>query len=121
MDVIDFILHKENCTKREAILKAKELINGTSEPIQQLTRAAILTKMFTYFKNAIHNSKPAREYLESRNLDHTKLEIGYNSGQFHHGARRDKYLIESCVKVGLLLDKGLGVRPLMLPCGCRSL
>jgi DNA primase len=43
MDVIDFILHKENCSKREAILKAKELINGTSEPIQQLTRAAILT------------------------------------------------------------------------------
>ena len=107
MDVIDFILHKENCSKREAILKAKELINGTSEPIQQLTRAAILTKMFTYFKNAIHNSKPAREYLESRNLDHTQIEVGYNSGQFHHGARRDKYLIESCVKVGLLLDKGL--------------
>lgn len=107
MDVIDFILHKEKCTKREAILKAKELINGTSEPIQQLTRAAILTKMFTYFKNAIHNSKPAREYLESRNLDHTKIEVGYNSGQFHHGARKDKYLIESCVKVGLLLDKGL--------------
>jgi len=107
MDVIDFILHKENCSKREAILKAKQLINGTSEPIQQLTRAAILTKMFTYFKNAIHNSKPAREYLESRNLDHTQIEVGYNSGQFHHGARRDKYLIESCVKVGLLLDKGL--------------
>lgn len=107
MDVIDFILHKENCSKREAILKAKELINGTSEPVQQLTRAAILTKMFTYFKNAIYNSKPAREYLESRNLDHTQIEVGYNSGQFHHGARKDKYLIESCVKVGLLLDKGL--------------
>jgi len=107
MDVIDFIMHKENTDKHQAILKAKELIGGTAEPIQQLTRAAILTKMFTYFKNAIHNSKPAKAYLEERHLDHTKTEIGYNSGQFHHGARKDKYLIESCVKVGLLLDKGL--------------
>ncbi len=107
LDVIDFIMHKESLTKREAILKAKELIGGTASPVQQLTKAAILTKMFTYFKNAVHNSKPAREYLESRNLDHTQLEIGYNSGQFHHGSRRDQYLIDSCLKVGLLLDKGL--------------
>lgn len=107
LDVIDFIMHKESLTKREAILKAKELIGGTASPVQQLTRTAILTRMFTYFKNAVHNSKPAREYLESRNLDHTKLEIGYNSGQFHHGSRRDQYLIDSCLKVGLLLDKGL--------------
>jgi len=106
LDVIDFILHKESCTKHEAILKAKSLINGTA-PVLELTRAAILTKMFTLFKNGVHNSKPAKEYLQSRNLDHTKIEIGYNSGQFHHGARKDKYLIESCVKVGLLLDKGL--------------
>tara|TARA_R110000868_G_scaffold394904_3_gene666364 strand:+ start:1543 stop:4248 length:2706 start_codon:yes stop_codon:yes gene_type:complete len=110
LDVIDFILHKEGITKHEAILKAKELINGTSEPIRDLTRAAILTKMFTYFKNGVHSSKPAKEYLESRNLDYTKIEVGYNSGQFHHGARKDKYLIESCVKVGLLLDKGLVAR-----------
>ena len=110
LDVIDFILHKESCTKHEAILKAKSLINGTSEPIRDLTRAAILTKMFTYFKNGVHSSKPAKEYLESRNLDYTKIEVGYNSGQFHHGARKDKYLIESCVKVGLLLDKGLVAR-----------
>ena len=66
--------------------------------------------MFTYFCNAVHNSKPAKEYLESRNL--TKLigspsyGVGYNSGQFHHGTRKDQALIESCVKYGLLLDKG---------------
>jgi len=108
LDVIDFILHKEGITKHEAINKAKELISGTSQPVQELTRAAILTKMFIYFKNAIHNSKPAKEYLQSRNLDYTKvgLEVGYNSGQFHHGARKEKHLIESCVKVGLLIPTG---------------
>lgn len=54
----------------------------------------------------MHNSKPAKEYLQSRNLDFEKLEVGYNSGQFHHGTRKDEALIKSCVKYGLLLDKG---------------
>ncbi|QMU65839.1 MAG: toprim domain-containing protein [Flavobacteriaceae bacterium] len=114
LDVIDFILHKENCTKREAILKCQEMINGSSgnhKPTSELTspdshREAVITKMFTYFKNAIHNSKPAQEYLQQRGLDFTKTEVGYNSGQFHHGTRKDEALINSCIKYGLLLDLG---------------
>jgi energy-coupling factor transporter ATP-binding protein EcfA2 len=62
--------------------------------------------MFTYFKNGVHNSKPAKEYLQSRCLDFTKTEVGYNSGQFHHGARKDEALIKSCINYGLLLDLG---------------
>ncbi|MBA2581987.1 MAG: toprim domain-containing protein, partial [Bacteroidetes bacterium] len=107
LDVIDFIMHRENTTKAEAINKAKEMIAGEASPAEQLTRTAILTKMFTYFKNAVHNSKPAREYIEQRGLDFTKLEIGYNSGQFHHGTRKDETLIKNCLEVGLLQDTGL--------------
>ncbi|HET6243841.1 MAG TPA: CHC2 zinc finger domain-containing protein, partial [Bacteroidia bacterium] len=107
LDVIDFIMHSESSTKAEAINKAKEMITGTASPMEQLTRTAILTKMFTYFKNAVHNSKPAREYIEQRGLDFTKLEIGYNSGQFHHGTRKDETLIKNCLEVGLLQDTGL--------------
>lgn len=113
LDVIDFILHKENCTKREAILKAQSMLNGNNEnhnPISELTRVAVITKMFIYFKNAIHNSKPAQEYLQSRCLDFTKTEVGYNSGQFHHGTRKDEVLINSCIKYGLLLDLGTKAR-----------
>ena len=107
LDVIDFILYKEQISKHEAILKAQELITGSGQPTgQELTKSAVLLKMFTYFKNAVHNSKPAKEYLASRNLDFEKLEVGYNSGQFHHGTRKDEALIKSCVKYGLLLDKG---------------
>ena len=62
--------------------------------------------MFTYFKNGVHNSKPAKEYLEKRCLDFTKTEVGYNSGQFHHGKRKDENLINSCVEYGILLDLG---------------
>ncbi len=110
IDVIDFIMYKEKGTKREAILKAKELISpgasAKSKSTEQLTRSGVLTKMFTYFKNGVHNSKPAKEYLQKRCLDFTKTEVGYNSGQFHHGKRKDEDLIKSCVKYGLLLDLG---------------
>jgi DNA primase len=104
MDVIDFVMHKENCTKHEALEKCKQLIGGTaSKPTgEQLTRTAVLTRMFTYFKNAVHSSKPAQEYIKGRSLDVARLEIGYNTGQFHHGTRRDELLIQSCMDIGLL-------------------
>ena len=71
IDVIDFILHKENCTKHEAINKAIEIL-GHNEPNKReryqldLSREQFLMNMFQYFKNAISNSKPAKEYLQSR-------------------------------------------------------
>jgi DNA primase/energy-coupling factor transporter ATP-binding protein EcfA2 len=111
LDVIDFIMNMEKSNKHEAIKKAESLLNGNATPpTQELTRTAILTKMFTYFKNSVHNSKPARDYIESRNLDYTKLEIGYNTGQFHHGTRKEEALIQSCLKVGLLSPFGNNTR-----------
>lgn len=107
MDVIDFIMHKENCTKHEAIMKAKEMIGGgTSKPMKELSKSVILTKIFTYFKNGVHNSKPTKAYLESRCLDFTKTEVGYNSGQFHYKLNTGDEAIKQYVRCGLLLDLG---------------
>ncbi len=111
MDVIDFILHKENCTKHEAINKAIEIL-GRNEPNKNdryqtnLSREQFLGNMYQYFKNAVHSSKPAKEYLQSRNLDFKKIEVGYNAGQFHHGTRKEETLINQCLEYGLLIDKG---------------
>lgn len=113
LDVIDFIMHKEQLTKHEAILKAKELTvnpEASSGRLRNPSKAEILSRMFTYFKNAVHSSPPARKYIENRALDFTQLEIGYNTGQFHHGTRRDEALIKSCVKVGLLSPSGTNSR-----------
>lgn len=124
LDVIDFVMYMEFGSlsaveaKHEAIIKAQELagIQITAKKPKStngqdaLARSAVLTKMFSYFKNGLTSSKPAREYAAGRNLDPAKIEMGYNSGQFHHGQRKDKFLIESCLKVGLLLDKGLTSR-----------
>jgi DNA primase len=114
LDVIDFIMHKENCSKAEAIQKAIEISGGnttTSTTNEITTTPAIkptvskeqfLQNMFTYFKNAVHNSKPAQEYIKQRGLDFLNLEIGYNTGQFHHGARKEEGLINDCLQAGLL-------------------
>jgi DNA primase len=69
-----------------------------------------LERMFTYFKNAVHNSTPAKDYLQSRYIDFKNTEVGYNAGQFHHGARKDEILIKECVEYGILLDLGLTAR-----------
>jgi DNA primase/predicted transcriptional regulator len=116
LDVIDFILHKENCTKAEAIQKAIELLGGANEtpvsnpiptPVKPIVgRETILQNMFTYFKNAVHNSKPAQEYIKQRGLDATRIEVGYNTAQFHHGARKEETLINNCVAIGLLSPWG---------------
>ncbi len=73
-------------------------------------QAEFLGKMLAYFKNALHSSKPARDYLEKRGLDNAVLEIGYNSGQFHHGERKTEELLKKSLETGLLLDKGLVAR-----------
>jgi DNA primase catalytic core len=124
LDVIDFIMYQEKCNKHEAILKAQDFIglpNSTTpqpkptpkpdkpEP-NPTERAAFLNKMFTYFKNAVYNSKPAQDYLQSRKLDFARIEVGYNSGQFHHGTRKDETLIQQCLEVGLLSESAYPAR-----------
>jgi len=113
LDVIDFVMHKEGCSKGEAIIKCKAMA-GNPVPSASIlpaapspTRAAFLQQIFTYFKNAVCNSQPARAYLESRGLDYRRIEVGYNTGQFHHGTRRDETLISRCLEYGLLLDRNL--------------
>jgi len=110
-DQIEFIQLKEKGTKHEAILKAESLINPNYQPtpiIKPMTmtnreeKIQLLTKLFNYFRGAINNSKPSRNYIiHTRKLE-LFLEIGYNSAQFHHGTRKDPELINLCVKYGLL-------------------
>lgn len=104
MDVIDFIMHKEKTDKHQAILKAQSLIGNIKPGTATLSREAFLTNMFTYFKNGMYNSPPAKEYLASRALDHYMLDVGYNAAQFHHGSRREESLISNCLQYGLLRE-----------------
>ncbi len=119
LDVIDFVMHKEGCTKHEALERCKAMIGGASgqpvrpeyqpTPITDLPAAAVLGHAFTYYCNAVAMTRAAQDYLESRGLDYkllaaAGLPVGYNSGQMHHGARRDEDLIASLVAAGLLSE-----------------
>jgi len=134
-DVIQFIEDYEKLTKHEAIKKAESFlqnIRGTAESLEQTNfsgkksapfsetqsqnislgdtgewQAEFLGRMLAYFKKGFYNSKPAREYVENRGLDFTRIEIGYNSGQFHHGERKSEELINKALTAGFLLDKGI--------------
>lgn len=104
LDVIDFVMYMDGSSKHAAIEKCKQLSGGDLPPesLPTLTRTEILGNLFTYFKNAVYNSKPSQEYLSSRGLDYRQIEVGYNAGQFHHGARKDEQLIKHCLSLGLL-------------------
>ncbi len=116
-DVIQFIEDYEKLTKHEAIKKAesfllkeelstRNVVSGTA--IGQTNKSALfLENTFSYFRKALYCSNPAKQYIEKRNLDNSILEIGYNSGQFHHGERKSEELINNALEAGLLLDKGL--------------
>jgi DNA primase len=66
--------------------------------------------MFLSFRKGLLCSDPAKEYCKSRNLDFDKLDIGFNSGQFHHGVKKEEKLINDAVQCGLLTMAGTNSR-----------
>lgn len=125
VDVIDFVMLKETCSKHEAIVKCKELLGNptvVTNTIQKTSSTHHLTviarneatsfleKMFLSFRKGLLSSPPAKEYCKSRNLDFEQLEIGFNAGQFHHGERKDEKLINDCLEYGLLSLGGTNSR-----------
>lgn len=121
-DVIQFVQDYEKLTKHEALKKCTAMIEtiaptqkATPTVKQEPTPTAIVNtyfieKMFLSFRKGLLCSEPAKEYCKSRNLDFDKLEVGFNSGQFHHGARKDEKLINDAMQCGLLTLAGTNSR-----------
>jgi len=112
-DQIEFCTLKEG-SKHKGLVKATELsgdikpINGKPKPQKSQPKqnhTEILTKIFSYFQNGLNSSvaKKPKEYLQSRNLNHELLELGYNSGQFHHRGKLEAKEQEACINAGLLI------------------
>jgi len=77
-DQIDFIMKMESSTKHEAIMKAKMMLGYS---IIKSTKAKMKTdyeKLFGQLKKNFKSGQ-AIKYLEQRNLDRKKIEIGYNA------------------------------------------
>jgi DNA primase catalytic core len=117
-DVIEFIQKKENLSKHKALLKATELcgnLDMRSETLDirkpkegqklQAKHTAIFEKIFTSFQKGLQSGKTIKpkEYLANRRLDFTKLEVAYNSGQFHHRGKLSEKEMQACIAAGLLI------------------
>jgi DNA primase len=102
LDVIDFIMHKENLSKHEAILKAKELTGHTSPTTQPevLSRQAVISKVWQSSQKAFVASERARSYAASRGLDWQAVQPGFIGEKF--GSSWNKLLKESAVTYGVL-------------------
>lgn len=120
-DVIQFVQDYEKLTKHEALKKCTQMIE-TIAPIQKanpivkqpttttIVNTYFIEKMFLSFRKGLLCSEPAKEYCNNRNLDFDKLEVGFNSGQFHHGTRKDEKLINDALQCGLLVMGGTNSR-----------
>ncbi len=73
IDQIDFILHKEDCTKHEAIEKAKRLAGIINSPKEES-----LDSTFEILKKNLHKSINAKKYLQDRKIYDLKTEAGFN-------------------------------------------
>jgi DNA primase len=112
-DTIQFIELMDKCNKHEALVKAASLISTPSvsspksEPanlfieVDELEKAALMGKVFSYFKKALPLTKKAVDYLAGRSIDYTRHETGYNSGGLH-GESKNHHLVSSMEKYGLL-------------------
>jgi DNA primase len=93
-DQIQFVQDKENSTKREAILKCTQMVQSSPLTPKRETssletnigvppseaRGLFFQKIFESLQPKLAQSSKAIAYLQSRNLDCTQLEIGYNTG-----------------------------------------
>ncbi len=66
------------------------------------SKKELLEKLFRSFQTGITFKKASipRDYLQDRGLDYHELQIGFNSGQFHH--RKEDDFKEAYVKIGVL-------------------
>ncbi len=112
-DQIQFIERMEKCSKHEALVKAASLVSANpslpAKPApaklfieaETLEKEAVLGKVFGYFKKSLPQTRKAVEYLQSRCIDYTLHETGYNSGGLH-GESKNHHLVHSMEKWGLL-------------------
>ncbi|WP_052600286.1 toprim domain-containing protein [Aureispira sp. CCB-QB1] len=95
LDVIEFVMKKEGCTKHQAILKCKALL-GHIEPIKAELRT--MDEVWKSLQQSLSRSEKAKSYLKNRGLS-TKG-VGYHSGQLHKGK-----LAQEARAVGLINDQ----------------
>ncbi|GAL87780.1 hypothetical protein MYP_5011 [Sporocytophaga myxococcoides] len=116
LDVIEFIMYKEQCSKGEAINKAKSLAGQSSRPQSSkavkpetetvksnLARIAVLGKVMSEARHNLQRSSKGQAYCKERNLDYEKYEIGSLEERYHRNW--NAALKASALEIGLLTEQ----------------
>jgi len=116
IDVIDFIMYKEECSKGEAVNKAKTLTGHTPivakekaekpEPApgsSSLARIAVLGKVMSEARQSLQRSSKGQAYCKERSLDYTKHEIGFLEERYYRNW--NAALKTSALDIGLLTEQ----------------
>ena len=126
VDVIDFVMRMEGCSKHGAIVKAAALAGAAPATerraaakapsanrvvADEAARRAVLRRVWATMTAGAQQSTAARAYLRGRGLEAEALAevsaaVGYNSGHLHHGKRHDEALVTSCLRWGPRSDTG---------------
>jgi DNA primase len=98
MDVIDFVMHKESCTKHEALVRCAAMIEGLEGKqeikadikVQKREKEVVeqggeLNTAFERMQKSIQTHVAAQQYLEKRDLSTLmgSKNVGYNDGTAH--------------------------------------
>jgi DNA primase len=123
-DQIEFIQLKENCTKHEAITKAKSLVNPlltiNPMPMEQkedknlLPRLAVLGKVAQDSKASYKRTAKARDYIRTRKLNPDILEVGYIGSEF--GKKWNEQLKKSALNLGIFKEYRQNIVPKFKNC-----
>lgn len=113
-DAIEFCSEKEG-SKHKGLLKAAELC-GSPPPAVIKTKAPETIRTLVDHSETLHQafesfrkgmlsslSKKARDYAKGRGLNIEMLEVGFNSGQYHHNGKMDEAMMERWIEAGLLV------------------
>jgi DNA primase len=123
-DQIEFIQLKENCSKHEAIVKAKSLVNPlhTINPMPMekkddknlLPRLAVLGKVAQDSKASYKRTAKARDYIRTRKLNPDILEVGYIGAEF--GKKWNEQLKKSALNLGIFKEHRQNIVPKFKNC-----
>ena len=118
MDVVALVQKKQGWTLPQALKWLSQqagiyqAVQTPGKPkITEAERIELLTKLYQNFESAFIAGSTARRYIESRNINHKSLSVGYNTGTFHHSVNlteNREETIKKYVAFGLLKKTGSG-------------
>ena len=121
MDVVALVQKKNDWSLPETLkwlqMQSGEIERTVEPSISLAKRIELLENLFPTFTRSFAHVELAKQYVQNRGLDASKMQLGYNLGKFHRGSKEiadyEKLgLLKKCKTGYLSFGKGCLVFPL---------